>query len=126
MKDESELAIIDSDLLPEVRRLIDESRRRAAVVVNAELTMLYWDVGATVRDVVMAGKRAKYGKRVIERLAERLTKLYGKGWTQTQLRHCLRTVEAFPDREIVYALRTHLSWTHFRALIFIENPLHAI
>jgi predicted nuclease of restriction endonuclease-like (RecB) superfamily len=35
----------------------------------------------------------------------------------------IRFVERFPDREIVSALSRQLGWTHFRALIYIEDPL---
>ncbi len=121
--DNSQLSIPNSELLSEVRGLIDGARQRAAAAVNAELTMLYWDVGARIRDEVLHGERAEYGKQVIKNLASRLTELYGKGWTQAQLRHCLRAVETFPDRNIVYALRTQLSWTHFKTLIFLDDSL---
>jgi len=60
---------------------------------------------------------------VIQRLADELTAKYGKGWTKQQLFHCLKAAEVFPDEQIVYALRTQLSWTHIRKLIFIEDPI---
>ena len=56
-------------------------------------------------------------------MAAILTEKYGKGWSLQQLRHCLRAAEAFPDEQIVYALRIQLSWTHIRTLIFIDDPL---
>ena len=34
-----------------------------------------------------------------------------------------RFAEVFPDAEIVHALRSQLSWTHFRELIAIDDPL---
>ena len=39
------------------------------------------------------------------------------------LRHMLRFSEAFPDGQIVSAARRQLSWTHFRTLIYLEDPL---
>jgi hypothetical protein len=39
------------------------------------------------------------------------------------LRHMMRFSDAFPDREIVYALSRQLSWTHFRSLIYLDDPL---
>jgi predicted nuclease of restriction endonuclease-like (RecB) superfamily len=35
----------------------------------------------------------------------------------------IRFAEAFPDFEIVSALRTQLGWTHFRQIIALEDPL---
>ncbi len=37
--------------------------------------------------------RAEYGKQIVKKLAEKLTIEYGKGWSENQLRHCLRTAE---------------------------------
>ena len=35
----------------------------------------------------------------------------------------VRFAEIFPDEQIVNALRSQLSWTHFRELLSIEEPL---
>ena len=35
----------------------------------------------------------------------------------------MRFAETFPEEEIVSALRRQLSWTHFRTVIYIDNPL---
>lgn len=110
-------------LFNDVKTLIDSARQRAAVAVNAELTMLYWQVGQRIRTEVLGGERAKYGQQIIAGLAEQLTTVYGKGWSLKQLHHCLRFAETFPDPEIVSALRRQLSWTHIKALIYIEDPL---
>jgi len=110
-------------LLPQVQLLIDAARSRAAAAVNAELTVLYWQIGKLLKENVLEGERAAYGKRVISCLSAELTTKYGKGWSPEQLRHCLRAAENFPDEQIVYTLCTKLSWSHFRKLIFIEDPL---
>jgi predicted nuclease of restriction endonuclease-like (RecB) superfamily len=48
---------------------------------------------------------------------------YGPGFSEKSLRHMLRFAEAFPDVQIVSALRRQLSWTHFREIIYIDDPL---
>ena len=110
-------------LFAEVRGLIDAARRRAALSVNAELTLLYWQVGRQVQTSVLAGERADYGKEVVKRLSERLSAVYGRGWSEQQLRHCLRLAETFPDEAILSALRRELSWTHIKTLMYLEDPL---
>ena len=47
-------------------------------------------------------------------LARELTTQHSRGWSVKQLHHCLRFAEAYPDPEIVYALRRQLSWTQER------------
>jgi predicted nuclease of restriction endonuclease-like (RecB) superfamily len=83
----------------------------------------YWQVGRRIGMEVLKGKRADYGRQVIETVAADLAKDYGRGWGEKQLRHCLRAAETFPDEQIVYALRRELSWTHIRAVMYIDDPL---
>ena len=110
-------------LFNEIKSLIDSARQRAAVAVNAELTLLYWQVGQRIQAEVLGGERAEYGKQVIAGLAEQLTTACGKGWSRQQLHHCLRFAETIPDQQIVSALRRQLSWTHIKTLIYIDDPL---
>ena len=48
---------------------------------------------------------------------------YGRGFSRPNLFHMIRFAEVFPDEQIVYALRRQLSWTHFRELLAIDDPL---
>ncbi len=113
----------EQSLLSDVTHLITYAKQRAAVPLNAELTLLYWQVGKRVAETVLQGDRATYGKQVIATLAKSLKARHGKGWSNQQLCHCLRFAEVFPNEPIVSALRRQLSWTHLKALIYIENPL---
>ncbi|WP_323001898.1 PDDEXK nuclease domain-containing protein [Denitromonas sp.] len=108
-------------LLADIRQLIDSARQRVALAVNAELTLLYWQVGRRVRAEV--GERAAYGQEVVKALAIRLATEYGRGWSEKQLRHCLRVAEIFPDEANLSALRRELSWTHIKALIYVDDVL---
>jgi predicted nuclease of restriction endonuclease-like (RecB) superfamily len=110
-------------LFQEIRQLIDAAKHRAAIAINAEITLLYWQVGHRIHTEILQGQRAEYGKQIIATLAQQLTQTYGRGWSQKQLRHCLQFAETFPDEPIVSALRRQLSWTHLKTLIYIEDPL---
>lgn len=119
----SQPPLIDNGLSVEIKQLIQSAKQRAVVAVNAELTVLYWQVGKRIADEVLKGERAEYGKQVIEHLAQDLTLAFGKGWNKKQLHHCLRFAEIFPEPEIVSALRRQLSWTHFKCLIYLDDAL---
>ena len=95
----------------------------AAATVHAELTHLYWQIGRRISDGVLGGARAEYGQQVLAALARQLTAAYGRGWSEKQLRHCVRAAEVFPDEEILSALRRELSWTHLKTLMYIDDPL---
>lgn len=110
-------------LLADVRQLIDAARQRVASTVNAELTQLYWQIGNRVNVELLQGQRAQYGKQVVADLALQLTTEFGKGWSERQLRYCLRVAEVFPASEILHTLCSQLSWSHLRLLIHLDDPL---
>src|SRR5690625_3378700 len=88
-----------SDLFVQVKYLIEESRSQVAVTVNAALSMLYWRIGKCIREDILMNRRAGYGEQVIKKLSVKLTQDYGRGWSYKQLRHCLHSVETFPDSQ---------------------------
>lgn len=110
-------------LFEEVRQLIDVAKQRAAIAVNAELTLLYWHIGHRIQTEVLQGERAQYGQQVLQSLSQQLTQTYGRGWGERHLRNCLYFAEQFPDLEIVNTLCSKLSWSHFRLLSTIDDPL---
>jgi len=110
-------------LFSDIRTLIDSARQRAAIAVSAELTLLYWQVGKRINTDILKGERAEYGKQIIPHLARQLTTSYGKGWTQRNLANMVLFSESFNDPNILHALSAKLSWTHFRTLIAIDDPL---
>ncbi|HIJ91583.1 MAG: DUF1016 N-terminal domain-containing protein [Desulfobulbaceae bacterium] len=77
-------------LFHEIKTLIDSARQRATVAVNAELTLLYWQVGQRINAEVLKGARAVYGKELLPLLAKQLTEHYGKGWSQRNLANMVK------------------------------------
>ena len=51
-------------LASDIKHLIEQSRNRVAVQVNSAATILYWNIGKRIREEVLKGQRAEYGKRV--------------------------------------------------------------
>lgn len=109
-------------LLVDLRELIDATRQQTTAAVNMGLTLLYWRVGQRINAEVLQGERAAYGEQIVAALAQQLTIDYGRSFGPKNLRHMMRFAEVFPDEQIVYALSRHLSWTHFRALLYLDKP----
>jgi len=116
-------SLAKNQLFGEISTLIEQSRLQVAVVVNSAMSMLYWNIGDCINRNILQNKRAEYGKEVIASLAKQLTEQYGQGWSEKQLRHCLRFAETFPTIKIVSAVQRQLSWTHIKTLIYIDDPL---
>jgi hypothetical protein len=110
-------------LLGDLRSLIESARIRVAGGVNAEMVLLYWDIGERVRKEILNDSRAAYGKHVVKILSDQLVMQYGTGFTRTNLFNMIRFAEIFPERTIIHTLCGQLSWSHFRLLIYIEDPL---
>lgn len=122
-KPDNKIGLSQNGLFKDVQTLIDESRHRVAVSVNAELSMLYWNIGKRIKTDILRNKRAEYGQQVLLKLSLALTQKYGKGWSEKQLQHCLRAAETFPDEEIFSTLRRQLSWTHIKTMMYIDDAL---
>ena len=72
---------------------------------------------------ILGDSRAAYGKQVIDMVSEQLSAQYGRGFTRANLFHMIRFVETFRERQKVYTLCRQLSWSHFRSVFYIEDPL---
>ena len=113
----------ESLLYSDICEIIDGARKRMATYVNTEVLLTNWHVGKRIKEDVLFNQRAEYGQQVVKRLANRLVLRYGPGWKDRKLLHCIRAAYTFTEDEIVYASRIQLTWTHLRAIMFIEDPL---
>ena len=115
--------IPNSDLLSEVTHLVHQAKQRAAVAVNSEITLLYWQVGRRIHQEVLGGERADYGKQVITSLSRTLTAQFGRGWSKRNLAQMVRFAETFHDSQIVQTLSAQLSWSHFVLLCGVDESI---
>ena len=103
--------------------MILTAREQVARAVDTTLVALNWEIGRRIRQDVLGAKRATYGAEIVATLSRQLEPEFGRGVSDKSLRHMMRFAEVFPDREIVSALRRQLSWTHFKRLIYLPDPL---
>ena len=113
----------ETDLFHDLKAMILEAKNATAAIVNANITTLYWRIGQRVQEVLLQQEQTGYGARIVASIAKRLERDFGSSFGEKNIRHMLKFVEIFPDEQIVYALRRQLSWTHFRAIIYIQDPL---
>ncbi len=115
--------VAEESLLKTIKALIEETRRNLTTVVNSSLTLMYWHVGKKINDELLGNERAKYGENIVSALGRQLKAEYGDGFSAKNLRHMMKFYSLFLDIEIVSALSRQLSWTHFKAIIYIDDPL---
>ena len=68
-------------LFNSIRSLIDQSKKRVALTVNQEMTLLNWRIGQHINDTLLKEDRAEYGQAIVATLSQQLTAAYGAGFT---------------------------------------------
>ncbi|MEN9376728.1 MAG: hypothetical protein RL710_1885 [Pseudomonadota bacterium] len=106
-------------LLHALRGLIQDGRSRVLRAVDMVQVQTCWEIGRHIVEFEQQGAaRAGYGKRLLPRLARELTGEFGKGFDDRNLRNMRAFYVAFP---IWNAVRTELSWTHYRNLLRVSR-----
>ena len=107
----------DNEVYEAIRTALAEARTKVVATVNSAMVSVYWEIGRQITEAV--GERAEYGRSLLAYLSERLTVEFGKGFTVANLRNMRQFYQTFPNR---YALRSELTWSHYRLLMRVEEP----
>ena len=113
------------NLLDDVQWIIDTAQKTAFRAVNITLVRRNWLLGKRIAEEIMKDEdRAKYGAQVINRLSEELTRIYGKGFTKSNLYNYYAFFQMYPHifHSVSGKSTMLLSWTHYRILIQEKNP----
>lgn len=115
------MEIRNSPFYNAIREIVLTSRQRVYRMANAALLETYWQIGKIIVEEEQNGNtKAQYGKAVLKKLAQQLTFEFGKGFEERNLNNMRAFYSAFP---IWNALRTELSWTHYRLICRLEGEL---
>ena len=87
---------------------------------NRSDLMTYYNVGRILIEAQGGEKRAKYGNSLIKEYSKKLVAEVDKKYGERNLRNMRKFYLIFKD-EIWNAVRTNLSWTHFRVLLTLNN-----
>lgn len=110
------------ELLENLKARIRTARVQAALAVNRELVLLYWDIG---RSILERQQQEGWGAKVIERLADDLRREFPdmQGLSRRNLLYMRAFAEAYPDREFVQQVAAQLPWFHnVTILTKIKDP----
>lgn len=106
--------LIPSDyeqVLNSVKQRIRQAQVRAALSVNRELVLLYWQIG---HEILQRQQQEGWGAKVIDRLAHDLRAAFPevKGFSPRNLKYMRKLAAAYPDESIVQATLAQLTWYH--------------
>ncbi len=107
-----------NNIFDNIKELVISSRNKVYSAVNAEMLNLYWNIGKAIMEIQQGDERASYGDSVLDRLSEKLTDEFGKGFSSRNLRTMRKFYLIYP---IWKTVSSKLSWSHYLELIKIEE-----
>lgn len=112
------LEIQEKIIFEEVRKILQEARNKVYKATNNAMVEAYWNIGRIIVEKQSGNEKAEYGTALLKNLSKEMTKEFGKGFTVANLKNMRQFYLTFPKS---YALRSELSWTHYRLLMRVEN-----
>lgn len=110
----------NDNLYLNIKNILQSARDNAYRQVNFIMVEAYWNIGQQIVEEEQNGKdRAEYASYLIKELSTKLTKDFGKGFTQQNLRNMRQFYNCFPIRS---TLCSELSWSHYRLIMRLDNP----
>ena len=116
-------AEIKKDIYQEIHDLLHKARQNIISNVNSTMTKTYFLIGKRIVEEEQNGnKRAEYGKNLIKMLSEKLTKEFGKGFSETNLEQMRKFFKVYGiPQTLSEEFQFNLSWSHYLILMRIEN-----
>jgi len=89
-------------LVADLSRLLEDAGRVSARAVNSVMTATYWELGRRIVEFEQGGeKRAGYGEGLIDRLADDLSRRFGRGFSYPNLSKFRQFYLAYSDKLIL-------------------------
>ena len=92
--------IESNHLFVTIKQLIEQNKQQIAISVNASMSILYWQIGKQVNEVVLKNQRAEYGKKIVVSLARQLETEYGTSFSDKNLRRMMQFALVFLTRKL--------------------------
>ena len=110
--------IMDFQFYNQIKEILTAARNKVYSAANFAMVEAYWHIGKNIVEKQGGEMRAEYGAQLINALSEQMTADFGKGFTVANLKNMRQFYLTFQNS---YALRSELSWTHYRLLMRVEN-----
>ena len=114
--------IRNNNLFEQIKNIIEQTKQNVAISVNSSLTMMYWEIGNKINQDILKNQRAEYGKEIVVTLSRQLQDNFGKGFDEKNLRRMMQFANAIEKQKVV-TLSRQLSWSHFLALLPLQESL---
>ncbi len=108
-----------SDIVLQIRSVLDVARSNVAREVNNELLNTYCNIGRIICEYEQSTPdRADYGKQTLKALAKELTKEFGRGFSVSNIQFMRQFYQTY---QIQQTVSVKLSWSHYCELLSISD-----
>ena len=106
-------------IIENIKREINAAQYRAALHVNADMLLLYYDIGCVINE------HKTWGSKFIDNLAAdiRLAFPKSKGYSVRNLKYMAKFAETYPQREFVQQVVAQIPWGHNIVILDKVNNL---
>ena len=106
-------------IIENIKHEINAAQYRAAVHVNADMLLLYYDIGCVINE------HKTWGSKFIDNLAAdiRLAFPKSKGYSVRNLKYMAKFAETYPEREFVQQVVAQIPWGHNIVILDKVNNL---
>lgn len=109
---------MDRAFYSEIKKILTNARDKVYQTANFTMVEAYWQIGKSIVKEQNGEERAEYGTGLLKELSKQMTQDFGRGFTVANLKNMRQFYLIFPNG---YALRSELSWTHYRLLMRVDN-----
>ena len=114
-------AEIKKVIYQEIYDLLHKARQNIISNVNSTMTKTYFLIEKRiVEEEQDSNKRAEYGKNLIKTLSKKLTKEFGKGFSETNLEQMRKFFKVYGISQTL-SEEFRLSWSHYLILMRMED-----
>ena len=119
--DTKAIELVSDHLYKGVVDIINDAKRNVIVYVNKHANMMFWHIGHFINEDMGYQQYSAYGDKILATLSQRLTALYGKGYTYSAVTRMMKVARIYNEEGMFATLSQTLTWSHFLELITIED-----
>ena len=111
--------IINTNIIKDIKRIIEESKRIVVKNINTIMLQTYWNIGKRIVEEEQNGNiRASYGSSLLKVLSKEFTNVYGKGFSCSNLQSMRAFYITYQKSQ---TLSGKLSWSHYLLLLSVDD-----
>ena len=117
----SQIISSDNQIFQQIKKLLHSAKSKIATSINTQMVKVYFEIGRIIVEYEQQGKeKAEYGKATLKILSKKLTKEFGRGFSERNLEYMRKFYLCYSISQTASA-ELKLSWSHYVLLIHLDD-----